>query len=418
MQKITRFSEAESVLAQFIPPSADAPYSLDRIKNLMAFLGNPQNKLSIIHVAGTSGKTSTSYYLAAFLRSTGRTVGLSVSPHIDSLAERAQINMELLEEADFCRELTTFLTLVEQSGIHPSYFELFVAFMYWLFEKRGVDYAVVEVGLGGLLDGTNVVDLADKVCVITDIGFDHMNILGNTLPEIAAQKAGIILPRNHVFMHTQDEEVMGVIRQTCATKQAELIVTDEALPVEYGSIPAFQKRNISLAYQVICHVLPEANDQALFKKSIESVLMTYIPARMEEVTWRGKLLVLDGSHNEQKLRALAGSMSEKYGNTPLRIVAAFGQNKSVSLNHNLRVLRGLSETITLTKFDHGQDELRAAIAPEEVATIAKEENFSDIHIETDPEKAILEAVDYPEKIILVTGSFYLLSQIRPFIFKK
>jgi dihydrofolate synthase/folylpolyglutamate synthase len=172
MLRIETFSEASKLLAKFIPPDRPTSYTLDRMEQLMDYLGNPQNRLSVIHIAGTSGKTSTSYYIAALLHATGKTVGLSVSPHIDTIAERAQIDLRPLEESDYCEQLGIFLELIEKSGIQPSYFEVLVAFMYWLFDRRGVDYAVVEVGLGGLLDGTNVVDRSDKVCVITDIGFD------------------------------------------------------------------------------------------------------------------------------------------------------------------------------------------------------------------------------------------------------
>lgn len=415
MQNIRSFKEAEAILAPYISPVVHGPYKLGTMKKLMTFLGDPQNKLRIIHVAGTSGKTSTSYYLAALIHAAGFKVGLSISPHIDSVAERAQIDMHTLEEKDFCYELSLFLELVEKSRLKPSYFEVLVAFMYWLFEKRGVEYAVVEVGLGGLLDGTNVIDRADKVCVITDIGFDHMNILGNTLPEIAAQKAGIILPVNRVFMHTQSEEVMQVIERTVKEKNAKLTVVSDEMPFDDTSLPTFQKRNLSLALQTITHILPKTS---FSKDKVRDILATYIPARMEVVEWRDKILTLDGSHNEQKLSALATAMKEKYGETPMCIVAAFGKNKSVSLKENLHVLRSLSDSVIFTQFDHGQDEVRVPIAPADIAEVATSEHFKEVIIEPNPEKALLDATDRPEEIILITGSFYLLSQIRPFIFTK
>ncbi len=143
-----------------------------------------------------------------------------------------------MQETEYCREFTVFLGLIERAAIHPSYFELLVAFAYWEFARQKVDYAVVEVGLGGLLDGTNVVHRLDKVCVITDIGLDHMAILGNTLAAIAHQKAGIILPHNVVCMHRQPEEVISVVRQVVAEKQAELRLVPDGCTDLASAMPA------------------------------------------------------------------------------------------------------------------------------------------------------------------------------------
>jgi dihydrofolate synthase/folylpolyglutamate synthase len=413
MRTISNFSEATAVLADFIPPTSHAPYTLDNIKALMEFLGNPQDKLSVIHVAGTSGKTSTSYYLAALLHATGHKVGLSISPHIDSVAERAQINMEALQEADYCRELSTFLDRVDESGIKVSYFEVLVAFMYWLFERKGVDYAVVEVGLGGLLDGTNVISSGNKVCVITDIGFDHVEILGKTLPEIANQKAGIILPHNQVFMNAQDPEVMDVIQKTCDQRSAKLSIV-ETSTTDIAGLPLFQKRNFELAYETVKNLLP--SEQGRLRQHIPEVLETHIPARMEEVEWREKVLVLDGSHNEQKLKALVDAMSDKYKEIPITAVVSFGKNKTSSLTANLQVLRTLTDSIIATEFSAGQDEIRKPISAATIAHEAATEGFVDIAVQPDPVAALNQAVESGTGIVLVTGSFYLLNHIRPIVF--
>jgi dihydrofolate synthase/folylpolyglutamate synthase len=409
MRTITSFSDATAALADFIPPSSHKPYTLGNITALMEFLGNPQNKLPVIHVAGTSGKTSTSYYLAALLHAAGHKVGLSVSPHIDSVAERAQIGMQTLEEAVYCRELSTFLNLVEESGIKVSYFEILVAFMYWLFERRGVEYAVVEVGLGGLLDGTNVISNRHKICVITDIGFDHMEILGNTLPEIANQKAGIILPHNLVFINSQAPEVMEVIRNTCEQRSATLHIVESSTTDDI-ELPLFQRRNFALAYETIKNILPNEQDQ--LQSHIPKVLETYIPARMEEVTWHGRTLILDGSHNKQKLQALVDAMKDKYKDATIVAIVSFGANKASSLEDNLQVLRQLTDMLVVTEFSAGQDEIRKPMSASTISHKADQAGFIDTIIERDPVLALDQASERNTDIILITGSFYLLNHYR------
>ena len=186
MPQIHTLAEANLALRPFYDYSRTA-YTLDVMKALMEHLGNPQNQLRVLHVAGTSGKTSTAYYCAALLKEAGKKVGLSVSPHVDTVNERLQINGQPMPEAEFCKVLSEFLDVVAESGIKPSYFELLVAMTYWEFARQKVDYAVIEVGLGGLRDGTNVIERADKVCLITDIGLDHTEILGHTLTKITGE---------------------------------------------------------------------------------------------------------------------------------------------------------------------------------------------------------------------------------------
>src|SRR5688572_10716165 len=153
------FLEANEVLRQFWPEllSRRDVYTTETMVELMDYLGNPQDKLKIIHVAGTSGKTSTCYYSAALLKAAGKKVGLTVSPHVDEINERVQIDLVPMPEEAFCRDMTEFLGLVKKSELEPSYFEVLLAFAYWEFVRHRVEYAVIEVGMGGLTDATNVV---------------------------------------------------------------------------------------------------------------------------------------------------------------------------------------------------------------------------------------------------------------------
>ena len=246
MKSIHNFEEAREVLAKFVPSRGTTPYKLDNMRRLMTELGDPQNSYRVVHVAGTSGKTSTSYYVAALLGQTGKKVGLTVSPHVDEVNERLQVNLAPMPEVEFCSVLEEFLSVIEKSDIKPSYFELLVALAYWEFARQKVDYAVVEVGLGGLLDGTNVISRPDKVCVITDIGLDHTNVLGGDLTSIAYQKAGIITSHNPVFTYEQDQKVMQEIKKRCEIEHAQLFAVTVPKNTAHH-LPMFQQHKFFFA---------------------------------------------------------------------------------------------------------------------------------------------------------------------------
>ena len=416
---VSSFNQASAELNKYIPKAMiTAPYSLDTISALMSFLDNPQDKIRVIHVAGTSGKTSTAYYTAALLEAAGHTVGLTVSPHVNNVGDRAQINLMSLPEDEYCQELSLFLNIVEQSNLQPSYFELLVGFAFWLFHKRGVDYAVVEVGLGGLLDGTNVINRSDKICVITDIGIDHTKLLGNTTAEIAWQKAGIIKPSNTVFIYHQPSGIMSQVEKKCELEKANLHVIE---PVEnvnnLDTLPLFQKRNIFLAIQAVNYALIRDFSQNLSDNQIKLATKTLIPGRMEVTKFRGKDIILDGSHNEQKIGALVESIRQQYPGQNLVLMVGFGNSEKSNMLEKMRLLRQLGSTIIITKFSKGQDEIRISVKPEVLAETARQAGFIDIIIEQDPIHALQKLADKITNIGLVTGSFYLLMQVRPEIVK-
>lgn len=412
---ITSFEQANTELAKYIPNSNREGYTTDRMLQLMDFLGNPQNQLKIVHIAGTSGKTSTCYFTAALLGASGNKVGLSVSPHIDQINERVQINLSPIPEKEYCQLLTRFLGLVERSKLKPSYFEVLVAFAYWVFNKQQVDYAVIEVGLGGLLDGTNVVNREDKVCVITDIGLDHTSILGKTIPEIAAQKAGIINHGNTALVHPQSAEAMEVFRSTTTKQSGQLIEVSDKPVVIHSDIPSFQSRNFSLALATYNHIASRDSLDTLNNDQLTQALHVYIPARMEVIGVQGKTVILDGSHNQQKLEALIKSVKVKYPEQSVNLLVSFGENKIEYVKEALAELHKLGDRITLTKFKLGQDEPRKPIDPDLLASICSEVGFTHIQIKADPIQAFQDTLDDSSDILLVTGSFYLLSHIRPLV---
>lgn len=418
---ISNFEDATSALSVFIQDKSARKkrYTLDRMKSLMSYLGNPQNKLKTIHVAGTSGKTSTCYYIASLLKRTDKKVGLTVSPHVDQLNERVQINLIPLPEKEFCQLLDEFLNIISGSSIHPTYFEVLVAFAFWVFDRKQVDYAVVEVGLGGLLDGTNVINRQDKVCVISDIGLDHTQTLGETVEEIAYQKSGIIQRHNTVLFNDQVEEVMSVLQTTAKKQDASThIARDNTETIMLAKkLPQFQKRNFKLAYATYMFISQRDNIHALSYDQISSALDVVIPARMETVPYKDKTIIFDGAHNQQKLAALVSAVESKFTNKKFHLLVSFGQNKTPHIKESLKELRKLSDTITITTFSLGGNEPRKPIKPHELELLSKECGFKMITVIVDPQLAFRFALQCPQNVILVTGSFYLLNHIRPLVKK-
>lgn len=414
---IRKFGEAREALQKFYFQPGAHTYTLDRMRQLMKFLGNPQNKLCVLHVAGTSGKGSTAYFAMALLQAAGFKVGLTVSPHVVEMNERLQIDGEPLAEAEFCGALGIFIDRVLAAGIKPSYFELMIAFAYDEFVKRGVDYAVVEVGLGGLIDGTNVIKRDDKVCIITDIGFDHTNVLGDTIAEIAMQKAGIIQPYNHAFMYRQSDEAMAQVRYRVREQFAVLheIEQPKVMPPELGQLVLFQQRNFYLAQQAVEYTLQRDGRPVLSSNQVVEATNVYVPGRMEMFNLRGKTLVLDGAHNGQKMNTLLTSMRAKFPNTTPAVLVAFVGSRDKRWQHALDALAGYADNIIVTTFNHESDELpKSGMPAEDIADYLQIKGKLCI-IEPDLARAFDKLQRQPEKLLLITGSLYPLEDIRRLI---
>lgn len=417
MDKINNFQDIDALLANYRSPiGRSRVYKLDTMKRFMHFLGDPQDAVNIVHVAGTSGKTSTSYFIDAILRESGYKVGLTVSPHIDKVSERAQIDGKPLVDSEYFDELTNFINLVEESSEKLSYFELLVGFAYWLFARRNMDFAVVEVGLGGLLDGTNVVNHPGKISVITDIGLDHTEILGNTLDQITAQKAGIILPESQAFIQKQPDEVIDIVSKIAKEKSATLhIVNSAEIEINNLELPKFQRRNLNLAKSVCNFIMQIEGNEKVKDAILARAANVYIPARMEIVKYKSHTIILDGSHNQQKIAALVKGLQDKFGNHPIPVLVSFGKNKQADIRNTLSELHKVSNEVILTKFTLKQDEFREGIEPKDLELICNELGFASSISISDPELAFNQLLSKEDTIVMITGSYYLLNHIRPLI---
>jgi dihydrofolate synthase / folylpolyglutamate synthase len=415
---IESLDQANRLLKSYIPAVKEITgkdITLQRMIPLMKLLGNPESKLKIIHIAGTSGKTSTSYYIASLLRASGKRVGLTVSPHITTITERVQINMVPLSEDEFCRELSVFIETTKLADPRPTYFELVVAFAYWYFAKTKTEYAVIETGLGGMHDATNVANRPDKVCVITDIGYDHTKVLGSTIAEITAQKAGIIYKGNQVFSYQQSPTVMNVLRSTCSEKRAVLNPIKSSGNDLLSPIPLFQQRNFNLAKAVYGYLAERDNLQTLTAGQLDASMATQIPARMEAVSYKGKTIIMDGAHNPQKLRALTDSIKHAYPGKKIAVLAGFVRSRKPRLNGNINELLTIADYLITTSFVPNQEMYTNSADPAKIVEYCLGQGFRSVEADPIPEKALAKLIKRPEPILLITGSFYLMGNIRPII---
>jgi dihydrofolate synthase/folylpolyglutamate synthase len=203
--------------------SAAYKANLDNTIAICQALGNPEKKLKFVHVAGTNGKGSSSHMLAAILQQAGYKTGLYTSPHLIDFRERIKINGKMISQAEVVQFVKTHQTIFEK--IQPSFFEWTVGLAFHYFAKKDVDVVVLEVGLGGRLDSTNVIN--PIACLITNIGFDHMNLLGDSLPKIASEKAGIIKHKTPVTISQSQLDVISVFNNKAKELKAPIEFADK-----------------------------------------------------------------------------------------------------------------------------------------------------------------------------------------------
>lgn len=411
MYHFSTINEAEKALEAFLPSRLPRPaYTLDHILQFMDFIGNPQELPQAIHIAGTSGKTSTAYYAASLLKAAGKKVGLLVSPHVMSITERVQIDLVSLPDALFCSELALFLDQIEKSGIKLSYAETLYAFAYWEFTRQQVEYIVVETGLGGLLDATNVIKNPQKVCILTDIGIDHTNVLGSTLPEIAQQKAGIIKLHNSVFCYRQPASAMDVITKSCHQKQADLHIIDEEYASETGRLPLFQRRNYTLALNAVCFTL-ERSGYSTSQLRQTNAYDVHIPGRMEVLHKGAKTVILDGAHNPQKLQYLFESLRAKYPDKSMAVLVACIDSGGRNLKELLSTIKpDVTHLIATSPSQQGSFHKWQKAA--DIVAAAKDVGIGSCEAINAYDDALKVLLARPEDILVVTGSLYLYKPIR------
>ena len=280
---------------------------------LSKHLGFPENKFKTIHVAGTNGKGSTSHMLASILQEAGFKVGLYTSPHLKDFRERIKINGKLISEFDVVNFIDENKSFLEAHQL--SFFEMTVGLAFSCFEKNSVDIAVVEVGLGGRLDSTNII--APEVSVITNIGLDHTQFLGETLSEIAFEKAGIVKKNVPVVIGEYQEEVFEVFKRISEENKSQLYIASKEVktPFKTDLLGSYQKKNVKTAIQTIKILNSKGYTipiESLKKGLLNVVKNTRLLGRWQ-VLQKNPKIICDTGHNKEGLTYVLNQLeSEKY----------------------------------------------------------------------------------------------------------
>jgi dihydrofolate synthase/folylpolyglutamate synthase len=348
LEYILRFADYERL------PRSGIVWDVARIERLLGRLGNPQDAAGSVHVAGTKGKGSTAAMIASILNQAGYRVGLYTSPHLLSFTERIQANGQPIAEADWAR-LTEAVRPKVEAVNEPgdlgelTTFEILTALAFAYFYEIKADYQVLEVGLGGRLDATNVV--RPQVCVITSISFDHTDVLGDTLAKIAGEKAGIIKPGATVVCAPQFPEAMEVIERVCREKEVRLVRVGADVTWERGDFsPAGQSFHLSgleQEYDLRIPLLGEhqlenaavavAVAEVLSRGGAVKITAGSIAGGLERMRWPGRLQVLrrepyvvvDAAHNAYSFKKLGEALRHYFSYDRLTLILGFGGDKDI-----------------------------------------------------------------------------------------
>lgn len=403
---------------------------LDRINALLERLDNPQNKIKTIHIAGTNGKGSTVTYLRTLFQEQGLVVGTYTSPFIERFNERISINGQQIPDEDLVKLVEKFQGLTAEldqiedlNGITE--FEVVTAMMFDYFEEQQVDLAIIEVGLGGTLDCTNVI--TPLASAITTIGYDHMDILGDTLAEIARQKAGIIKKNRPVVIGKVPDEALAEIVAKALLEESPIYRLNQEYQVTYEKplktwgeqftfensdrvlhqlkiplIGQHQTENASVALELFLIVAPIFGIKATDKEIQSALNLAVWPGRMEKISDE-PLIILDGAHNEPAIEVLVDNIKKEFKNR--EIYTLFSALSTKDIRKMLGLLKEIPrQHLHLTIFDSPKSETLdnyLEIAPDVPRFTSWQSALAEITQEMSS-----------EDVLLITGSLYFISEVR------
>ncbi len=410
-----------------------AVFKLDRVRGFFDRIGRPHDDIRCVHVAGTKGKGSTCAIVESMCRQAGLRTGLYTSPHLIDLRERISVCGKWISRRRFASLMNAVAPHVvelahESVDLKPSFFEIITAIAFLHFRVENVDVAVIEVGLGGRLDSTNII--TPMVSVITQIGLDHMKLLGETIPEIAREKAGIIKAGVPVVTGAQKRDARRVISAVARRRSAPLfrlgreIVLEEdtdedrarGFSVRVGRrtfrdlrVPlagAHQRRNAALAVAV-AHLL---------KKKGLKLSPNAVRRGLEELDWHGRAeivrrrptVILDGAHNEDSIAALVAAIRGRSSRG--RIIVVFGIAADKSVERVLELIAPEADLLLTTRADSPR-----AIGSHRLARLARRAGARRVRVIPNPREAVRAALGEarPDDVVCVTGSFYLAGEVAP-----
>ncbi|MGD9506137.1 MAG: folylpolyglutamate synthase/dihydrofolate synthase family protein [Syntrophobacteraceae bacterium] len=395
---------------------------LNRTENLLARVGNPHERLRCIHIGGTNGKGSTAAMLSSILKEHGFRVGLYTSPHLVRFTERFRINDEEASEErilDICTRIRSVLDEREA----PTFFEMVTAMAFLYFAEEKVDWAIIEVGMGGRLDATNIIH--PEVSIITNISFDHQEYLGNTLAAIAREKAGIIKPGVPLVTAARQPVVQGVFKATCLRCKSQLHRLGTDFRIRRDGEDSFRYQGLrhawsgvhprlTGAHQFSNAALALASLEILEKKGLltldfdaiqEGLLKVRWPARFETLQ-KEPLIVLDGAHNPQGAETLRETLKTSFASRKIHLVIGIMHDKDI--RGIFRRLLPIAETVIFT-----QPRYARAADVETLRRLARP-YITKQYVIPDPASAIEQAklLCGPDDVVCITGSLYFAGEVK------
>lgn len=405
---------------------------LHNIEVLLELMGNPHKKLKFVHVAGTNGKGSTVAFISSILIESGYKVGIYTSPYLERFTERMKVNHDEISEDELCN-ITQFVKskvdiMIAQGENHPTEFEIVTAIAFQYFYENNCDIIVLEVGLGGRYDSTNVID-TPLVSVITTINYDHMYILGDTLPEIAYEKAGIIKAGGDVVAYPQEDAVKAVFREVCSEKSAKLQILDFSniklldfsMDGQEFDFEQYKSLKISLLgeHQVKNAAVAIKASEVLINKGF-NITTTSLEKGLLKAKWKGRFeiinrvppFIIDGAHNEECARVLVDALNKYFPDKGKILI--FGVLKDKDYKSIIEIVAPYaSQFITVTP-----ESPRALNARELAIIIAS--YCKNVLVSDTIEEAVRTSIDMATEadIICAFGSFTHIGIIRELVKKK
>jgi dihydrofolate synthase/folylpolyglutamate synthase len=383
-------------------------FGLDRMHKLMTALGMPQRRFASLHVVGSNGKSSTVRFTAAILREHGLNVGAYTSPHLRSFAERIEVGGEAVPDADFAAAVARVAQAAEMVNRtlsddedHVTQFEALTAAAYYELARRGVEVAIVEAGLGGRFDATNVIPSA--VQVLTSVGLEHTRWLGNTISDIAEEKLAVV--RDHgtlVVAHDLHPDAMEVAARVARERHARLLHAPDAAEQPLHARGAFQRRNFAVARTATAAFLGERLDDDAVERAAVTV---EVPGRMQ-IVGDDPLTVYDGAHNHEGAAALAAALPEVVGDRPLTGVVAILDDKDA--HGMLSALLPRFERVVFTRASNPR-----SLSPATLESLARQLHGPPAETVPDPRRAVARARELagPGGAVVATGSIYLIADL-------
>ncbi len=417
-------------------PRSAVVFDLRRMERLLARMSNPQNAAKTVHIAGTKGKGSTAAMLASILKQSGYRTGLYTSPHLLSIRERIQVDGRQISEDEFARLAARIKPEVEAVNTSSDLgelttYEILTALAFMYFQDRGVAYQVLETGLGGRLDATNVVQ--PEVCVITSISYDHMDVLGDTLAEIAREKAGIIKSGSIVVTAPQIPEAMNVLEDVCRQQEVKLVRVGSDVSWRRKSVSpekqSFQLMGLKGNYNIEVPLLGEYQlENAATAITVAEALAGWgavitaeaITSGIAGVNWPGRLQVLrrkpwvivDGAHNGDSVQRLVAALRQYF--TFEKAVVIFGASSDKNIAAMAAELKTFPDRVIVTSSHHPR-----AVAVEQLVEEFSRENIIP-EVSEDVASAVEKALSLAGSADLVcaAGSLFLVAEVMEYMRKR